>query len=208
MYYYPLIGCSGEIDLAFVIDTSGSIRRRRWPVVQNFVKDIIRQMEVAPNRARIGVITYADNAIFRFRLDQYSSRNDILTQIDRLPYTAGKTNTADALDMLTTQMFQDGNGQRDGVDNVAIIVSDGHSNINSENTIPQAIRARVNGIHLAVATMENDPENLELKGIATDPDERNIFNVRRYSQLDDIVDDMVGITCDGIYNIKLIIFLF
>ena len=191
------LGCNGEIDLVFVIDTSGSIRRRRWPVVQEFIKDIIRQMEVATDRARIGVITYADDAVFRFGLDQYDSKRDILTAIDRLPYTAGKTNTADALEMLSAEMFAPGRGQRDGVDNVAIIVSDGDSNINPERTIPNAIQARVNGIHLAVATMENDPDNLELKGIASDPDEANIFNVRRYSQLTEIVDDLVGITCDG-----------
>ena len=183
----------------FVIDTSGSIRRRRWPLVQQFVKDVISKMEVGLNRARIGVISYADDAIFRFSLDQYSSKKDILTAIDRLPYTGGKTNTADALEMLTTDMFTSGNGDRDDVDNVAIIVSDGQSNVNPENTIPQAIRARVNGIHLAVATMENNPNNLELKGIASDPDEENIFNVRRYSQMGDMVDSIVGITCDGEY---------
>ena len=180
-----------------MIDTSGSIRRRRWPLVQEFVKDIIIKMEVALNRARVGVITYADDAVFRFSLDQYSSKKDTLTAIDRLPYTGGKTNTANALEMLSTDMFTVDNGDRDNVDNVAIIISDGQSNVNSENTIPQAIQARFNGIHLAVATMENDPNNLELKGIASDPDEENIFNVRRYSQLSNMVDSIVGITCDG-----------
>ena len=88
--YIVLTGCSGKIDLAFVIDTSGSIRRSRWPLVQQFIKDIISQMEVAADRARIGVITYADDARFRFSLDQYSTKKDILTAVDRLPYTGGK----------------------------------------------------------------------------------------------------------------------
>ena len=184
----------------FVIDTSGSIRRSRWSLVQGFVKDIIRELEVSPNRARIGVITYSDDAIFRFSLNQYSSKKDTLTAIDRIPYTSGKTNTAEALALLSSDMFTVANGDRDGVDNVAIIVSDGESNINREATIPQAIQARANGIHLAVATMEYNPNNLELKGIASDPDEENIFNVRRYSQLGNMVDNIVGITCDGKQN--------
>ena len=197
--YFPTcpVGCSGELDLVFVIDSSGSIRRSRWPLVQEFVKNIIREMEIASDRARIGVITYADDALLRFDFSEYTSKKDILTAIDRLPYTAGKTHTSSALQLLHEDMFTPASGDRDGVDNVAIIVSDGYSNINHEDTIPQAIQARIKGIHLAVATIENDPNNLELKGIASDPDEQNIFNVRRYSQLGDLVDNLVGITCDG-----------
>ena len=94
-------------------------------------------------------------------------------------------------------MFTAVNGDRSDVDNVAFIISDGHSNINTEDTIPQAIRARISGIHMVVATMENNPKNLELKGIASDPDEKNIFNVRRYGQLSQMVNNLVGITCNG-----------
>ena len=191
--------CDGELDLALVVDTSGSIRRSRWPLVLQFLIDIVDNLEISQQKTRVGLITYADDAILRFTLDAFTNRADLKQAINRLPYTAGKTNTASGLRMLAEELFIRGRGDRDDVDNVAIIISDGHSTINEDDTIPAAIEAKVNGIHLAVATMENDPENLELKGIASDPDEENIFNVKRYSLLPDLIDNIIDITCDGKY---------
>ena len=85
----------------FVIDSSGSIRSSRWPLVLGFVKDIIAQLEVAQDRVRIGVITYSDNAQFRFSLNQYESKKDVLTAINGFEYTKGKTNTPAALQVNT-----------------------------------------------------------------------------------------------------------
>ena len=51
-----------------------------------------------------------------------------------------------AIDAMKTTMFTPENGDRDGVPNVVIIVTDGYSNINREATLPAADAARAAGI--------------------------------------------------------------
>ena len=47
---------------------------------------------------------------------------------------------------MRTQQFTEANGDRPGVPNVAILLTDGESTENPENTIPEAADARADGI--------------------------------------------------------------
>ena len=70
----PPTGASGMIDLVFVIDASGSIRNERFPVVLNFITSIVAQLDVHPDRTRVGAIWFSDTAGVQFNLNQYSTR--------------------------------------------------------------------------------------------------------------------------------------
>ena len=71
--------------------------------------------------------------------------NIIISQfhaIERLQYVKGRTNTAEALLYIRTEMFTALNGDRQDVPNFAVVITDGESNINEERTLPEAIEAR------------------------------------------------------------------
>ena len=44
--------------------------------------------------------------------------------------------------LLRTEMFTPFNGDRQDVPNFAVVITDGESNINEEETLPEAIEAR------------------------------------------------------------------
>ena len=193
-----IAGCTGVIDLAIVLDTSGSVHWERFDEkVKPFIKSIINQLEVAQDRTRVGVITWGDESFLRFPLNKYPAKQDVLQAIDALPFTDGRTNTASALKRLHTEMFIPSAGDRSEVPNHALILTDGQSNVNAINTLPEAILARKKGIHITVATIGNNPSMLEIKGIASDPDSANVFKVDRYSQLPTLMSRLVGSVCDG-----------
>ena len=48
-------GCSGPADVVFVIDSSGSIRSERFPRVLEFIETIVSDLDVHPDRTRIGI---------------------------------------------------------------------------------------------------------------------------------------------------------
>ena len=56
------------MDLAFVIDNSGSIRNteppggNNWQLILNFVKSIIDELIIAPNATRVAVIDFGEFA--------------------------------------------------------------------------------------------------------------------------------------------------
>jgi len=69
-----IAGCSGEIDLVFVLDSAGTVHAERWKYVLDFVEWIVDRLDVASDRTRVAVVYYSDSAYDGFTLDQYFVR--------------------------------------------------------------------------------------------------------------------------------------
>ena len=165
-------------------------------MVLDYVAGVIENMEVGMDRTRIGLITYSDTASTRFYLNQFSRKEDILQVVRSQLWIQGKTNTAAALELMTEELFKEANGDRLDVPNYAIVLTDGESNINAQMTVENAIKARINGAHITVVTVTDTP-SLEIKGIASDPDDQNILYVENFSMLPTLSDRLVKAVCDG-----------
>ena len=59
-----------------------------------------------------------------------------------MPFMKERTHTADALRVMREDIFNPRNGDREDARNVAIVFTDGNSNINEENTVPTAIQVK------------------------------------------------------------------
>ena len=170
-----------------------------------FLTSIVDRLEIREDKTRVGLVTFdwdenlnIDRTELQFRLGQYLRKEDIKHAMRTLPYYGGRTNTADGLRVSREQLFN-AIDIRPGVQRILIVVTDGQSNVNSHMTLPEAVLARESGIHVIVASIENDPANLELKGISSRPHTRNIINVQRYGNLPDILDTIIDAACDGRY---------
>ena len=73
----------------------------------------------------------------------------------------------------------------------------GNSNINEAKTYTEAVKARVSGIHIIVVSVGQQVNRLELRALASDPDDKNIFQVERFSQLQGLISQIPGAICDG-----------
>jgi len=105
---------------------------------------------------------------------------------------------ADELVFLTVKMGMSSRGRSD-VQRTALFMSDGHSNINQQNTIPAAIALRHTGSIILVFAIGTDVGWDELNGIASQPVNRTIFAVGSYTQLPNIVSQVRTATSDGMY---------
>jgi len=70
--------CSGVIDLAFVLHSAGTVYPERWRYLTQFVIDIVKRLDVGPDRTRVAVITWSNTAHVGFRLNQFTSRQDVV----------------------------------------------------------------------------------------------------------------------------------
>ena len=69
--------CGHQIDLAFALDASGSIRMERWRLVIDFVSDIVTQFEFdALDKTRLAVVSWSDEAQLHFRLNEFMTKQD------------------------------------------------------------------------------------------------------------------------------------
>ena len=195
-----ITACDGRADVVFVVDSSGSIRENRFAMLMDYVRNVTKLLEVSPDRTRVGLVTFSDRATTEFNLNTYSSKEDIMQALHYVQYARGRTNTASALRKLRTEMLTPEKGDRPDVPNFALVISDGQSNIDSDNTIPEAIKARQEGVHIIAVSMGENKRRLEIKGIASDPDEHNIMDVKDYDNLPSVVAKMVDTMCDGKYT--------
>ena len=91
-------------------------------------------------------------------------------------------------------MFTSGNGDRSGVTNIGVVMSDGVSNDGSY-TATQAAYARNAGITLFSIGIGSGIPMSELNEIATDPDSDHVFAVSSFSALDGIKSSFQAQAC-------------
>ena len=127
--------------------------------------------------------------------------------IDDIPYIYGSTNTADAIEMMRTVMFTPRNGDRSGVPNVGVIITDGISNINSQRTIPEAEYARDEKIHIyAIGIGLSDTR--ELDAMASVPASDNSFAVQDFDELKGLENRVFSALCPGRIYVNAVLVLF
>lgn len=100
-------------------------------------------------------------------------------------------------------MFTSGNGDRPQVRNTAIVITDGQSNINSQQTIPEAIKAKADGIGIYAIGI-GLTETKELQGIASTPLGDFLYTVDDFEDLHGLKDRMFESICPGNVDLFLV----
>jgi collagen type VI alpha len=191
-------GCDGLLDLVFAIDSSGSIRNERFPEVLDFAASIVGEIEVRAGKTQVGAVKWSDEGEIQFHLNQYKSQQDVIQALRHIQFVGGRTHTSAALRLMKDDMFTRSNGDRDNAPNVAVIITDGNSNINPELTIPDAIDARVQGIHVIVVAVGTQLNLLELRGMASQPNANTIITVDSIRNLPSVMNNVLDSICNDV----------
>lgn len=162
----------------------------------DFVKDMLFDADIDSGAVRVGVVMYSTGVSIEFHLNTFNSMLELFNAIGNIKYMYGNTNTAGGLEALTSEMFTAGNGDRPDVPNMAFVITDGQSNINTQRTIPEAERARDAGIDIyaiGIGLAETD----ELKGISSQPLNKYLFTVDDFSELEGLRKTLFKSICTG-----------
>ena len=108
----------------------------------------------------------------------------------------GRTNTQDALRLSYESVFVSNRGDRPGVRNVAVVVSDGNSNIAADRTQAEAETARQRGIELFAVAVGEQSNDVEMAGIASDPDSEHLLSMRTDDQLNATANRLLQLLCN------------
>ena len=170
-----------ELDLVFLLDASTSVTKPNFQLMLQFLKDFLYIAQIDSGNVRVGLVIYSTRVNVQFQMNTFSTKGEVFDAIDQTPYEYGSTNTADGLKTMR-QMYSPQNGDRPHVRNIAIVITDGVSNINARRTIPEAVQARAAGIHIYVIGI-GLTDTKEIDGIASPPIEENRFTVDEFSEL-------------------------
>ncbi|XP_051771999.1 vitrin isoform X1 [Ctenopharyngodon idella] len=145
-----------KVDIAFLMDGSWSIGKRRFKIQKDFLVEVSQVLNVGTAGPMMGIIQYGDDAVTEFSLKQFSSSNDVKSAINNIEQKGGLSHVGKALSYINKHFFSDANGNRGGAPNVAVVLVDGWPT----DRVEEASRlARESGINIFFVTIEGPDEN-------------------------------------------------
>lgn len=205
-YFSIFLDCAAEVDLVIILDSSTSVTGSNFKLMKNFVNELLSNADIDSGNARVGVVIYSTNVQVEFQLNKYHSNADVEKAVNDIAYIYGSTNTAGAITKMRKEMFTPRNGDRPGVPNIAVIITDGISNINSRQTVKEAIAARDDdNIHIYTIGI-GLADTRELDGMASPPIENNRFNVQSFDELKGFDRKIFQAICKGNFDNSICIY--
>ncbi|XP_026798929.3 vitrin isoform X7 [Pangasianodon hypophthalmus] len=145
-----------KVDIAFLMDGSWSIGKRRFKIQKDFLAEVSQVINVGVNGPMMGIIQYGDDPVTEFSLRQFSSSKDLKPAIDKITQKGGLSNVGKALSYINKHFFSDANGNRGGAPNVAVVLVDGWPT----DKVEEASRlARESGINIFFVTIEGPDDS-------------------------------------------------
>nr|XP_017214395.1 vitrin isoform X7 [Danio rerio] len=145
-----------KVDMAFLMDGSWSIGKRRFKIQKDFLVEVSQALNVGVAGAMMGIIQYGDDPVTEFSLKQFSNSKDLKPAISKIVQKGGPSHVGKALSYINKQFFSDANGNRGGAPNVAVVLVDGWPT----DRVEEASRlARESGINIFFVTIEGPDDN-------------------------------------------------
>ncbi|XP_060073910.1 collagen alpha-3(VI) chain-like [Ylistrum balloti] len=188
-----LEGC--KLDIAFVVDSSSSIYVEDFKKQKSFLYDFVNMFETVTDDVQFAAVSYSNHVYDEFRFNNFSTREDILSAINRINHSQGDaTRTYLAIERMVKDLFAPGNGARDDAVHIGVVLTDGGTNPGSYDrftteqgkaeTQHQARIAKDNDIYMFAIGIGGSVDLNELRGIASEPDEKFLITVDTYEKLD------------------------
>ncbi len=190
-------------DIVFIVDSSGSIRRSNtpavdnWQLVKSFLIAVVNFLPVEKEKVRIGLVLYSKSAENVFYLNTYNSQELMTMEIENLKYLDGFTNTSGAIRMMQFEQFVRDQGDRPDVQNIAIILTDGESNIDQDKDISDAEIAIQAGITIFGLGVTTSISEQKIKAISSEPRilDANFFLIPNFASLEPAVASFTSAMC-------------
>ena len=179
--------------MVFLLDTSGSVSRTNFRQLLDFVGAAIDGLGVSANHTHVGLATFSSRARVAFHLNAFNTSARVKLAVLGAPYRYGDTNTAAGLRTLG-EMFSRKRGDREGVPNYGVLVTDGVSNVRAWRTADEARRCRRAGIHLFVVGVAL-PDRQEALTVASAAS--STFLRAGFDELPQVARQLVSAVCEG-----------
>uniref|UniRef100_A0A1X7T8B1 VWFA domain-containing protein n=1 Tax=Amphimedon queenslandica TaxID=400682 RepID=A0A1X7T8B1_AMPQE len=121
------LDCTAKaFDFMILLDASGSVGADNFEIMKNFVANMLSNFTIGPGDTRVGVISFASSPSIVIPLGSINTYSQLATAVRGISYTQGGTNTAGALDLLSTAFATA--RVSEGIPRVAAVFTDGMSN--------------------------------------------------------------------------------
>ncbi|XP_019218194.1 integrin alpha-M isoform X4 [Oreochromis niloticus] len=178
--------CETQVDLAFLLDGSGSVSGPDFRTMKKFVRDLI--VSFLSSDTQFSVSQFSSSPQIHFNLQKFNLP-EMEDKINRIKQHTGPTFTAKAIKEVVEKVFSPQKGSRPNVKKVLIVITDGASTDreNLEDAVQQAENKTIARFVIGVGDAFDKPEaKQELHTIASSPSEKHVFEVQNFDALEEI----------------------
>lgn len=148
-------------DILFLIDGSTNIAGR-FPVVRDFVANIIDGLDVSPDGTRVAVGLVGENVKVEFKFDSYATKADVVSAVRKMRFRPSKEfKLGVALDYAHDSLFtpESGSRIREGVSQYLVLLAAGKSTDSVDNAANKLKTAGI--VTFAVKTQRAEADEIE-----------------------------------------------
>jgi collagen type VI alpha len=144
----------------------------------------------------VAAIVYSDESTVKFTFNDASVQGSKESVLNALAFSAtpGATDTAAALQD-TVELFSAVNGDRTGVDNVVVIMTDGDTNVDPELAEREMEDLQNAGVRVIAVGLGERPNRKALEQMSSSPSTENLFYMRKSSAIVSTADDVINALC-------------
>ncbi|XP_071774395.2 collagen alpha-3(VI) chain isoform X1 [Centroberyx gerrardi] len=149
-------------DVVFLVDGSDGVGRE-FPIIQEFMRRIVDNLNVGENKIRIGVVQYGDSPNADMYLNTHTSKEGVLNAIKGIRQRGGtQRNLGQALEFVSRDVLTGAHGSRkqEGVPQFVIVVSSGGSTDDVSRAATSLKQSRV--LPFSIGTRDVNPTELQV----------------------------------------------
>nr|XP_055033077.1 integrin alpha-X-like [Misgurnus anguillicaudatus] len=183
--------CAGPIDIAFLLDGSGSVGSENFKKMKRFVANMI--MRFIERDAQFAIAQYSSSCKIHYNFNELTTQDSTWeSKVLNIYYQYGSsTYTATAIEKVVG-LFTESAGARPSAKKILVVITDGesHDRPDLQNVSSEAQKKNIIRIAIGVGSAFNSYNaKEELKTIATDP-KTGVFKVDDFNALNDILESL------------------
>ena len=106
------------MDIAFIIDSSGSIGSSNWERMKRFLKALVSKLDVSASATHVAAVAYSTNPQVVMTFRNFQGTSQVNQVLDFMRWQPGLTYTDKALQLADRELFQTAKGMRSSVPKV------------------------------------------------------------------------------------------
>ncbi|KAJ8016527.1 hypothetical protein DPEC_G00008170 [Dallia pectoralis] len=187
-------------DVVMLVDGSWSIGRTNFRRVRDFLEGLVVPFQIGPDRVQIALSQYSGDPRTEWQLNNFTTREQLLEAVRNFRYKGGNTFTGQALLHVLEENLREESGARPDTPQFLILLTDGKS---QDDAIAAANRLKAAGVEIIAVGVKNADE-AELRQVASEPLDLNVYNVNDFPLLSKLVGRLVQILCRKIQKRNIV----
>uniref|UniRef100_A0A665U2F6 VWFA domain-containing protein n=1 Tax=Echeneis naucrates TaxID=173247 RepID=A0A665U2F6_ECHNA len=177
------------LDIIFLVDSSGSISKKSYKTMKDFIKSLVSKSAIGKNDMHIAVMQFSSEPKMEFSLDTYYSQDEILKAIDAMQQMDQNTYTGKAIKEVS-QYFSQSRGGRPGIGQRLLIITDGKAQ--DDVKVPAAELRAKNVVIYAIGV--DRAETSQLKDLSGS--QERVFYEKDFDELKQLENQLVVKLCE------------